>query len=94
MRSRSRATLAGSPVELEKWRSLESAILAWPEDERAWILSPPALLSGDEVQSLLGIAPGPAVGAALARVRRAQVEGVVRFREEAEGLLLAGRAAG
>jgi hypothetical protein len=82
-----------SPVEVEAWVSLESAILAWPENERAWILSPPALLSGADVQNLLGIAPGPAVGAALARVRRAQVEGVVRVREEAEKLLRSGPAA-
>lgn len=85
-----RATLAATPVEVEQWRILEAELLAWPESERAWIVAPPALLAGEEVQSLLGIAPGPAVGAALARVRRAQVEGIVRVREEAEALLRAG----
>lgn len=85
-----RATLAGSAVEVNEWRLLAAAILAWPAEERAWILSPPALLSGGEVQSLLKIGPGPAVGAALARVRRAQVEGVVRLREEAVALVRAG----
>lgn len=88
-----RAALAPSAVEVEEWRGLESAIFAWPESELAWVLQPPALLSGTEVQALLGIPPGPAVGAALARVRRAQVEGVVRLREEAEALLLAGPSA-
>lgn len=84
-----RAALAPSAVEVEDWRGLEAAILAWPASERAWLVSPPALLSGEEVQALLAIPPGPAVGAALARVRRAQVEGVVRMREEAEALLQA-----
>ncbi len=85
-----RATLAATSVEAEQWRDLEAELLAWPASERAWIVAPPALLAGEEVQSLLGIAPGPAVGAALARVRRAQVEGIVRVREEAEALLRAG----
>ena len=82
-----RAALAGSAAELEAWASLETTYLSWPEELRAGVLSPPALLSGEDVQALLGIAPGPAVGAALARVRRAQVEGAVRVREEAEALL-------
>jgi tRNA nucleotidyltransferase/poly(A) polymerase len=85
-----RAALAANAAELERWRRCEAEILAWPTPERDWIVSPPALLSGEEVQSLLGIPPGPAVGAALARVRRAQVQGVVRLREEAEALLRAG----
>lgn len=89
-----RAALAASEVAVEDWRNLEAEVLAWPASERAWILSPPALLSGVEVQALLGIAPGPAVGAALARVQRAQVEGVVRVREEAERLLRSRPAAG
>ncbi len=88
-----RAALAASEVAVEGWRVLEAAMLTWPESERAWILQPPALLSGEEVQALLAIAPGPQVGAALARVRRAQVEGSVRMREEAETLLLARPAA-
>ncbi|MEO8197026.1 MAG: hypothetical protein ABI689_09915 [Thermoanaerobaculia bacterium] len=85
-----RATLAGTPAEVEEWRNLEAELLAWPESERLWILTPPALLSGEEVMALLGIAPGPAVGVALARIRRGQVEGVVRVRREAEALLRAG----
>jgi poly(A) polymerase len=51
------------------------------------ILDPPALISGEEVQSLLGIGPGPEVGRALARVREAQVDGRVGTREEARALL-------
>ncbi len=83
-----RATLAGSEGEVDAWRALETAILAWPEEERAGILSPPILLSGEDIQALLGIAPGPGIGSALARVRRAQVEGTVRVREEAVALVL------
>ena len=88
-----RAVLATSEAAVDGWRGLEAAIFAWPASERAWIVSPPALLSGEEVQALLAIPPGPAVGAALARVRRAQVGGVVRMREEAVALLLARPAA-
>lgn len=58
------------------------------------LIDPPRLLSGEEVQELLGIGPGPEVGAALARVREAQVEGRVRTREEAVGLLHMGRPLG
>ena len=89
-----RATLADSPQETERWQSFEGELLAWPESERAWIVAPPALLSGEEVQALLAVGPGPAVGTALARVRRAQVDGVVRVREEAVALLVEGGGAG
>lgn len=88
-----RAALAASEGAVADWRNLEAEVLGWPASERAWILSPPALLSGEDVQRLLGIAPGPAVGAALARVRRAQVEGFVRVREGAEALLRSAPAA-
>jgi poly(A) polymerase len=88
-----RAVLATSEAAVDGWRGLEAAILSWPASERSRIVSPPALLSGEEVQALLAIPPGPAVGAALAQVRRAQVEGVVRMREEAVALLLARPAA-
>lgn len=87
-----RATLADSAEETARWRNVEAELLAWPESERAWIVAPPALLSGEEVQALLAIGPGPAVGSALARVHRAQVEGVVRVREEAVALLVEGGA--
>ena len=51
------------------------------------ILHPPRLLSGTEVSSLLGLPPGPEIGAALARVLAAQVDGRVRTKEEAVRLL-------
>jgi len=52
------------------------------------ILDPPRLLTGEEIQQLLGIAPGPEVGRALAAVKKAQVEGRVRTREAAEKLVM------
>jgi len=87
-----RAARAESADEIDAWRQLEARLLAYADGERAGILDPPGLVSGDDVQRLLGIAPGPAVGAALARVRLAQVEGLVRSRQEAEELLLGGSA--
>ena len=88
-----RAALSGTWDELEAWRTFESELRALSDGERNAILSPPVLISGDEVQRLLGIAPGPAVGAALARVRHAQVAGDVRSRAEAEALLRESRPA-
>jgi tRNA nucleotidyltransferase/poly(A) polymerase len=82
-----RATLARTEVEVAQWRRVETALLAWPESLRRGIIAPPALISGQQVQELLGIGPGPAVGAALARVRQAQIDGRVKSREEAAGLL-------
>jgi len=47
----------------------------------------PQLVSGRDVMRELGLAPGPRVGAALARVRDAQEEGRVRTRDAALRLL-------
>jgi tRNA nucleotidyltransferase/poly(A) polymerase len=51
------------------------------------ILDPPRLLTGEDVQRLLDLPPGPGVGQALARLRQAQVDGLISTREEAEALL-------
>ena len=51
------------------------------------LLRPPRLLTGEEAQALLGLAPGPALGRALEDLRQAQVDGRVRSREEAIGFL-------
>ena len=61
------------------------AALARREGES--LFDPPRLLTGEEVQALLGVPPGPEVGKALAAVRQAQVEGKVRTKQEAERLL-------
>lgn len=64
-------------------RSRFEILAATLELHGAELLAPVRLVSGEEVQSLLGIAPGPAVGKALEQVRRAQVDGLVRTKDEA-----------
>ena len=54
------------------------------------LFDPPRLLTGVEIQELLGVPPGPHVGRALTAVRQAQVDGKIRTREEAVDLLRAG----
>jgi tRNA nucleotidyltransferase/poly(A) polymerase len=72
---------------LERWRGLLPSLLGLARTEGEALLDPPRLLTGSEVQELLGIPPGPEVGKALATVRQAQVDGRVRTREEARALL-------
>jgi len=72
---------------LERWRSLLPELLELARREGEALFDPPRLLTGGEVQELLGVPPGPEVGKALAAVRQAQVDGKVRTREEAVGLL-------
>jgi tRNA nucleotidyltransferase/poly(A) polymerase len=71
----------------EDWRRWLASLVGLLEAAGAEILDPPTLLRGDEVQKIIGAAPGPEVGRALARVRSAQVEGRVRSREQAIALL-------
>jgi putative nucleotidyltransferase with HDIG domain len=47
------------------------------------VASPPQLVTGRDVMSVLGVPPGPQVGQLLEAVREAQAEGQVRTREEA-----------
>jgi hypothetical protein len=72
---------------LERWRSLLPPLLDLARREGGTLFDPPRLLTGGEVQELLGIPPGPEVGKALAAVRQAQVDGKVRTRAEAVELL-------
>ena len=78
---------AAGRAALERWRSLLPALLELARREGEALFDPPRLLTGGEVQELLGVPPGPEVGKALAAVRQAQVDGKVRTREEAVGLL-------
>jgi len=72
---------------LERWRTHLRPLLDLARREGGTLFDPPRLLTGEEVQELLGIPPGPELGRALAAVRQAQVDGRVRTREEAVGLL-------
>ncbi len=85
---------AGTDGAAEHRRRL-AEIAALAARDGAQIFDPPRLLAGGEVQELLGVGPGPRVGAALAAVRREQVAGRVRTREQAvavvEELARAGR---
>ena len=72
---------------LERWRAALRPLLELARREGEALIDPPRLLTGGEVQELLGIPPGPEVGRALAAVREAQVDGRVGTREEAVALL-------
>lgn len=84
-----RAAFAEPASARASWKRLAREFDAWGEKRRSAVISPPRLVSGEEVQALLHLGPGPAVGRALARLRRAQVRGDVRSRDEALALLLA-----
>ncbi len=75
---------------LQLWRDDLGPLVALARREGEFLFDPPRLLTGEEVQALLGVPPGPEVGKALAAVRKAQVDGTVRTREEAERLLRRG----
>ena len=79
---------AGPP---RRWDAVSAAIAGLSPAELEAILRPPVLLDGNEVRELLGLRPGPEVGAALARVRTRQIEGGIRSPEEAREFLLAMR---
>jgi hypothetical protein len=75
------------PVYRGGTRALLESLLAG-EGPAAREAAEPALVRGEDVIVTLGLAPGPAVGRALRRVREAQALGVVRTREEALGWLV------
>ncbi len=77
-----RAAAHGRP-----WRAALPPLVDLARREGAMLMDPPRLLTGEDVQQILGVPPGQAVGKALAAVREAQVEGRVRTREEAVALL-------
>ncbi len=47
------------------------------------VLSPPVLITGEDVMEVLGIPAGPAVGVALSKIRDRQIDGVIETRAEA-----------
>ncbi len=85
---------AAAGAALERWRATLRPLLELARREGEALIDPPRLLTGGEVQELLGVLPGPAVGRALAAIREAQVDGRVGTREEAVALLRGEAGAG
>jgi len=89
----------GPRVNLSDWRdhvTLVNYILAKRFQEEETI-SPPKLLSGDELMVELSISPGPIIGRLLEKIREAQGGGEISTREEALALArssLAGKRSG
>lgn len=79
-----RCSAAGEGATWGRWLGALTTLL---DRLGPWILDPPALLSGEEVLRETGVPRGPAVGRALAVLRRAQVEGAITSREDALALL-------
>jgi putative nucleotidyltransferase with HDIG domain len=76
----------GAMLLLDHWRThLEFVNLLLDNyyHRPAEAVSPPPLVTGRDVMKLLSISSGPQVGQLLEAVREAQVEGLVRTREEA-----------
>ncbi|MBV8202974.1 MAG: hypothetical protein JOZ15_20340 [Acidobacteria bacterium] len=80
------AAAAGGGAPL-RWRRDTRLLCELARRHATELIAPPRLLTGDDVQRLLGIAGGPRVGAALAALTAAQVDGEVRTRAEAERFL-------
>ncbi|MGH9360667.1 MAG: poly(A) polymerase, partial [Thermoanaerobaculia bacterium] len=78
---------AAAAERLTDWERALGPLAELARRHGAELVSPPRLLSGEEVQALLGVPPGPAVGRALAAVQEAQIEGRVSNRAEAERLV-------
>jgi poly(A) polymerase len=81
------ATVRGEADAWNVWSQALRPLVELAAREGPAILDPPRLLTGEEVQEMLQIPPGPTVGRALAAVKLAQVEGRVRTREEAKALV-------
>jgi len=83
-----------SPAFAAAWDGALAAAPALFAARGAEILAPPRLLRGEEIADLLGVGPGPAVGAADRRLREAQVRGEVTDREAAARRVAAWRGTG
>jgi tRNA nucleotidyltransferase/poly(A) polymerase len=68
---------------LDHWQAVLPRLADLARRDGATLFDPPRLVTGADVQSLLGIPPGREIGRVLDAVREAQVEGRVRTREEA-----------
>lgn len=68
---------------VERWQAALPRLADLARREEETLFDPPRLVTGADIQSLLGIPPGREIGRVLDAVRTAQVEGRVRTREEA-----------
>ncbi len=71
-----------------RWRRAATALCQVALRDGPALIAPPKLISGQDVQHLLDIPPGPRVGSALAGVTAAQIDGLVRSRDEALAYVL------
>jgi Poly A polymerase head domain/Probable RNA and SrmB- binding site of polymerase A len=81
------AAAAAGGAAGERWRRAAAPLCELARREGPELIEPPRLVTGDDVQRLLGLAAGPRVGAALAALTAAQVAGDVRTRGDAERFL-------
>jgi hypothetical protein len=81
------ARMAAGEEGLDRWRAVLPRLVDLVRREGELLFDPPRLVSGADVQALLGIPPGKEIGRVLDAVRAAQVEGRVRTREEAVALV-------
>ncbi len=75
--------MAAREEGLDRWRAVLPRLAELARREGEVLFDPPRLVTGADVQALLGIPPGKEIGRVLDAVRAAQVEGRVRTREEA-----------
>jgi tRNA nucleotidyltransferase/poly(A) polymerase len=87
--ARKLASLQGAPPN-GAWQEQAHTVLNLLEGyySEHHTLVPPALLDGDVLITRLGIAKGPLIGTLLAKVRSAQLDGLIRTREEALQFLM------
>jgi len=69
------------------WAERAVEVIRLERAEGEAIRQPPPLVDGQEIGRLLGVDPGPEIGRAVAALRRAQVDGRVRTREQAVALV-------
>lgn len=81
------ARMAAREEGLDRWRAVLPRLVDLVRRDGEILFDPPRLVSGADVQALLGIPPGKEIGSVLDAVRAAQVEGRVRTREEAVALV-------
>lgn len=82
------ASALATEVDRSAWRDAARVARRQLAERGSAILDPRPLLDGAEIGRLLGVGPGTEVGAAVRRLREAQVRGEVTTRGEAEALLL------